>query len=429
VLEQAIAGAASLELHSQSLVDEDADALSAVVGQSAAMQEVKATLRSLSRYSINLLLTGPTGTGKSFLSRLYHSLGPRAARPFVEVPCPNIPATLFESELFGHARGAFTDARSERRGLIVEAHGGTVFLDEITEISARVQAKLLYVSESRQVRPVGSSTPVEVNVQFVSATNRNLAQLVAQGRFRRDLYYRLSGIEVALPPLRDRGDDVLLLAERFVREFAATYRKEVRGWDASTESWMLAYAWPGNVRELRETLRVGLLRARTALIHRGDLRVWAAAEDEGPADLRADTVLRRHLKRVLELAHGNLTRAGALLGWERNKVRREARRLGVPLPRNAQAPEAEDDDDDDEIEPSAECEDSHPLPGEQNGNAERQMRATFPAFGDVTATMSEPGAAAARQVNAEAMAVPEDGAEPEATSEPSPPSGIGEKAV
>jgi two-component system response regulator HydG len=346
------------------------------------------------------------------------------------VPCPNIPATLFESELFGHARGAFTDARSERRGLIVEAHGGTVFLDEITEISARVQAKLLYVSESRQVRPVGSSTPVEVNVQFVSATNRNLARLVAQGRFRRDLYYRLSGIEVALPPLRDRGDDVLLLAERFVREFAATYRKDVRGWDASTESWMLAYAWPGNVRELRETLRVGLLRARTALIHRGDLRVWAAAEDEGPADLRADTVLRRHLKRVLELTHGNLTRAGALLGWERNKVRREARRLGVPLPRNAQAPDADDeDDDDDEIEPSAECEDSHPLPGEQNGNAERQMRATFTAFGDVTATMSEPGAAAASQVNAEAMAVPEDGAEPEATSEPSPPSGIGEKAV
>ena len=137
MLEQAIAGIGAPELHPEAQTHEESDPLGAVLGQSAAMQEVKATLRSLSRYSINLLLTGPTGTGKSLLSRLYHSLGPRAGRPFVEVPCPNIPATLFESELFGHARGAFTDARSERRGLIVEAHGGTVFLDEITEIERK----------------------------------------------------------------------------------------------------------------------------------------------------------------------------------------------------------------------------------------------------------------------------------------------------
>jgi hypothetical protein len=164
-------------------------------------------------------------------------------------------------------------------------------------------------------------------------------------------------------------------------------------------------------------LRVGLLRARTALIQRGDLRVWASVEDEGPADLRADTLLRRHLKRVLELTHGNLTRAGALLGWERNKVRREARRLGVPLPRNAQAADADDGDGDDhdEIEPSAECEDSHPLPGEQNGNVERQMHAAVPAVRGPTGTMSEPGAAAAPLVNAEAMAVSAKGGDPEAT--------------
>lgn len=309
------------------------DPLEQVVGASPAMQEVKCTLRSLAGYSINLLLTGPTGTGKSFLSRHYHSFGPRSGRPFVEVPCPNIPTTLFESELFGHTRGAFTDARSDRRGLIVEAHGGTVFLDEITEISPRVQAKLLYVSESRQVRPVGATGMVEVDVQFVSATNRNLAKLVAQGRFRRDLYYRLSGLELALPPLRDRGEDVLLLAEMFVREFAERYRKDVRGWDGTTESWLLAYSWPGNVRELRETLRIGLLRARSARIQRGDLKVWAVCEEEeGPPDLRADTILRRHLRRVLKVTRGNLTRAGRLLGWERNKVRREAKRLGVPIP-------------------------------------------------------------------------------------------------
>jgi DNA-binding NtrC family response regulator len=257
------------------------DALDKVIGQSPATLEMKATLRSLAAYSINLLLTGPTGTGKSFVSRLYHDLGPRAGRPFVEVPCPNIPATLFESELFGHARGAFTDARTERRGLIVEANGGTVFLDEITEVSPRVQAKLLYVSESRQVRPVGSSAAVDVNVQFVSATNRNLGRLVAQGRFRRDLYYRLSGMELALPRLADRGEDVLLLAESFVKEFAGLYRKDVRGWDASTEAWLLAYSWPGNVRELRETLRIGVLRARSPIITRGDLKVWAVLDGEG----------------------------------------------------------------------------------------------------------------------------------------------------
>ncbi|MFN2433031.1 MAG: sigma 54-interacting transcriptional regulator [Gemmatimonadota bacterium] len=348
----AVAHARTPESHA-----EPADALGRVVGSSAAMQEVKATLRSLSTYGINLLLTGPTGTGKSFLSRLYHSLGPRASRPFVEVPCPNIPASLFESELFGHTRGAFTDARSDRRGLIVEANGGTVFLDEITEISPRVQAKLLYVSESRQVRPVGASGTVEVNVQFVSATNRNLAKLVAQGRFRRDLYYRLSGIEVTLPPLRDRGEDVLLLAETFVREFSGAYHRDVRGWDAATESWFLSYAWPGNVRELRETLRIGVLRARFPRLERADLKVWATDEDEGPADLRADSVLRRHVRRVLEITHGNLTGAGRLLGWERNKVRREARRLGIPLPRSA-GDEAGDASDDDSDEPGA-----HPASG------------------------------------------------------------------
>jgi DNA-binding NtrC family response regulator len=138
-------------------------------------------------------------------------------------------------------------------------------------------------------------------------------------------------MELPLPPLRERGEDVLLLAETFVKEFAESYGKDVRGWDASTESWLLAYTWPGNVRELRETLRIGLLRARSCRIERGDLKVWIMDVDEGPADLRADTVMRHHLRRVLAIARGNLTRAGAMLGWERNKVRREAHRLGVPV--------------------------------------------------------------------------------------------------
>ncbi|MBA2565283.1 MAG: sigma-54-dependent Fis family transcriptional regulator, partial [Gemmatimonadetes bacterium] len=210
-----------------------------------------------------------------------------------------------------------------------------------------------YVSESRQVRPVGSTTPVDVNVQFVSATNRNLAKLVSQGRFRRDLYYRLSGIELTLPSLRDRGEDILLLADAFVREFAATYRKDVRGWDASTEAWLLAYPWPGNIRELRETLRIAVLRARSPVIERADLKVWLSEEDEGPPDLKADTILRRHIRHVLGLTRGNLTRAGRILGWERNKVRREARRLGVPLPRSTEAPGEEVDDEDDEDDPEA----------------------------------------------------------------------------
>jgi DNA-binding NtrC family response regulator len=198
---------------------------------------------------------------------------------------------------------------------------------------------------------VGSSAAVDVNVQFVSATNRNLARLVSQGRFRRDLYYRLSGLELSLPPLRDRGEDVLLLGEAFLKEFAASYRKDVTGWDASTESWLLAYAWPGNVRELRETLRIAILRARSRHIQRGDLKVWASEDEDGPADLRADTVLRRHLRRVLELTRGNLTRAGGLLGWERNKVRREARRLGVPLPRPQAGPEGSEEEDPEELGP------------------------------------------------------------------------------
>jgi DNA-binding NtrC family response regulator len=216
-----------------------------IIGRSPPMQDVFALIRRLSASSVNVLITGESGTGKELVARALHFNSPRAKKPFVAVNCAAIPDTLLESELFGYKRGAFTDARTDRPGMFVEADGGTIFLDEIGDLTPALQAKLLRVLQERELRPLGAARPEKVDVRVLSATNRDLSQRMREGVFREDLFYRLNVIEVMLPPLRDRAEDVLPLAEHFLQEAATRTQKRIRGFTQAALKILLAYPWPG----------------------------------------------------------------------------------------------------------------------------------------------------------------------------------------
>jgi two-component system response regulator HydG len=243
------------------------------------MRRVQELLVKVSGSEAPVLITGETGTGKEVVARAIHRLGARRDGPFVVVDCGAIPHALLESELFGHARGAFTDARVERRGLFLEADGGTLLLDEIGELPLELQPKLLRALQEQRLRPVGSNTELPFDVRVVAATNRDLEALVDEGRFRSDLYYRLNVLPILLPPLRERPDDVALLARAFVREVAARLGRPAPELDADTVSRLRAYSWPGNVRELHSVIE------RALVLHP---RQGLAALDLAPEPVHAD---------------------------------------------------------------------------------------------------------------------------------------------
>jgi len=225
-----------------------------LIGRSAPMQEVHRLIEQAAATSAPVLIHGETGTGKELVARTLHDLSARAVGPFVAVNCAAMPETLLESEIFGHERGAFTDARDRRAGLLPYADGGTVFLDEVGELPLGLQPRLLRALQERVVRPVGSNLEVPFDVRVVAASHRGLRTEVAAGRFRQDLFYRLAVVEVELPPLRERGSDILSLAQLFLRRFARLTGKHVTGLAAATADCLLAYRWPGNVRELQNTI-------------------------------------------------------------------------------------------------------------------------------------------------------------------------------
>src|SRR5262245_5314960 len=225
-----------------------------IIGKSPAMQDVFALIRRLSASAVNVLITGESGTGKELVARALHYNSPRAKKPFVAVNCAAIPDTLLESELFGYKRGAFTDARTDRTGMFVEADGGTIFLDEIGDLTPPLQANLLRVLQKREARPLGAARSEKVDVRVLSATTRALVQRMGEGAFREDLFYRLNVIEVVLPPLRDRAEDVLPLAEHFLQEAAARTAKPIRLFTQGALKVLLQYPWPGNVRELENVV-------------------------------------------------------------------------------------------------------------------------------------------------------------------------------
>jgi len=249
------------------------NSLDNIIGCSPAMEKLKQTIRTVAATASTIVIQGESGTGKELVARAVHACSPRSAEPFVSVNCGAFPETLLESELFGYVKGAFTGAQQNKRGLFEVAHGGTLFLDEISEMSGAMQVKLLRVLQERALRPVGGSQEVPVDVRLIAATNRDLDQLVAENHFREDLYYRLSVIPLRVPPLRDRRDDIPLLANHFLRRYAPAAGKSIARIAAPSLPALAAYEWPGNVRQLENTIERAV-----ALESGNELRVEAPVE-------------------------------------------------------------------------------------------------------------------------------------------------------
>ena len=299
-----------------------------MIGRSPLMLQVFAKIRRVAPHYRTALVTGASGTGKELVAAALHRLSPLANNRFAVCNCSAIVETLFESELFGHVRGAFTGAAQDKVGLFEYANGGTVFLDEIGEISLEMQSKLLRVLENREIQRVGSPAVKKVDVRVIAATNRNLQELIAEKKFREDLYYRLSMVEVELPRLRDRREDLQLLERYFVELFAEQYGKIIRGTTPRAQIVLARYPWPGNIRELKSALGSACMMAESDVVDVRDLperiRVRAAEEkNEGPDDLLPLAELeRRHVRRVLDQVGGNKVQAAKILGINRATVYR-----------------------------------------------------------------------------------------------------------
>jgi DNA-binding NtrC family response regulator len=307
----------------------------AIIGESPAMQEVKSLLAKIaaSRAS-TVLLTGETGTGKDLAAKAIHFNSDRAARAFVNITCSALPEQLLESELFGHERGAFTDARQQKRGLFETADGGTVFLDEIGEMTAGLQSKLLRVLEEKTFKRVGGLADIRVDVRVIAATNRNLEEEVKAGKFREDLFYRLQVMPVTLPPVRERRGDVPLLSSFYIDRFNREFRKRVRGLTPAALKVVEQYQWPGNVRELRNAIERAMLLIDREWLEPEDLtsltRTVAPTQFKLPAEgVNLEDIERQLLVQALERARGNQTQAAQLLGINRDQVRYRMEKFGL----------------------------------------------------------------------------------------------------
>jgi two-component system response regulator HydG len=307
-----------------------------LVGASAAIQEVYASIERIGPTDATVLITGQSGTGKEIVARAIHGQSKRTQAPFVAVDCASIPEALFESELFGHAKGAFTDAKAQRVGLFVQADRGTLFLDEVGDLPPAIQPKLLRALQERRVRPVGGDSEIAVDGRVVAATNRDLDAMVAEREFREDLFYRINVVQLPLPPLRVRAGDVLLLAQHFVDHFARMFGRDIHGITPEAAERLLHYDWPGNVRELRNAVERAVAMSQTYHITVDDLpervRGYRPAPrlDRDPAlDLTLEEVERRHILRVLDAHGGNKLAASQALDIDRKTLYRKLSRYGV----------------------------------------------------------------------------------------------------
>jgi DNA-binding NtrC family response regulator len=311
-----------------------------IVGNSAAMDMLRNLLAKVAGSPAStVLLTGESGTGKDLAAKVLHFNSDRAHKPFMNITCSALPETLMESELFGHERGAFTDARQQKRGLFESADGGTVFLDEIGEMVPALQAKLLRVLEEKSFRRVGGLQDIKVNVRVIAATNRNLEEEVKAGRFRQDLFYRLNVLPITLPPLRQHPEDVRPLLAFYIDSFNREFRKNVKGASAAAMKQLQAYAWPGNIRELRNAVERAMLLANGDWLEPGDfplVTTTAAASDAGfqlPANgVNLESLERSLVLQALERCGGNQTRAATLLGMNRDQIRYRIEKYGFAKP-------------------------------------------------------------------------------------------------
>ena len=286
-----------------------------ILGRSRAMQAVFERVRAVANSEATVFLLGESGTGKELVARAIHQASERRVRPFVPVNCAAIPDTLLESELFGHEKGAFTGAARRHRGLFEEAGGGTLFLDEVADIPLALQAKLLRVLQDKQIRPLGSTREIQLDLRLISATHRDLPGMVSQGTFREDLYYRLAVIPVRLPSLRERPEDIMLLAAHFLARASGALGKAIDGFDEEATSWLVQHRWPGNVRELENMVERAVTLALGAQIRRADLGTeFVPIAPAGTLRPTLAEMMEQYIRQVLDEAKGDKTAAARILG-------------------------------------------------------------------------------------------------------------------
>lgn len=309
-----------------------------IIGDSEQIKKLRHSVDSLARTDLPILILGESGTGKDVAARAIHYASPRQHRPFVPINCAAIAETLLESELFGHEKGAFTDAHAQRAGKFEAAAGGTLFLDEIGDLSAGGQAKLLRVLEEKVVYRVGGTQPIPVDTRIIAATNRDLAEAVRQGKFRKDLFYRLSVVSVELPPLRDRQDDVLVLAEHFLHHFCRQAGRRPLKFSADAKKKLLQHTWPGNIRELRNMLERVAYLCQNDRVEATDLAFLATSLSEStdvyshlPLAEATNAFQINHIKHAIERAGGNMSDAAKLLGLHRPNLYRKMRLLDMDV--------------------------------------------------------------------------------------------------
>jgi two-component system, NtrC family, nitrogen regulation response regulator NtrX len=318
-----------------------------MVGESHVMRRLREQVATAAPTNGRVLIYGENGTGKELVARSVHALSRRRGGPFVEVNCAAIPEELIESELFGHMKGAFTGALSDRRGKFELADGGTLFLDEIGDMSLKTQAKVLRALQEQVVEPVGGTSSVRVDVRVLAATNKDLPAEIRQGRFREDLYFRLNVIPIFVPPLRDRAEDILPLAEHFMHELAREYGRRPKGFDAGAATGLRSYRWPGNVRELRNVIERLMIMVHGDAITPGDLSflegmTGGIPEAEGalvPLHQARDQFEREYILKALASQQGNISRTADVLGVERSNLYRKMRAFGITPARRTEEEE------------------------------------------------------------------------------------------
>ncbi len=308
---------------------------SALKGESPPMQSLKESLVMVAPSEATVLITGESGTGKEVVAQIIHQNSPRKNGPLVQVNCAALPENLLESELFGHEKGAFTGASKRREGRWGAAHGGTIFLDEIAEMSPSTQAKILRALQEGEYSPLGSDKVLKADVRVMAATNRDLAQAVAQGEFREDLYYRLNVVNLHMPPLRERGEDIIALAQDFLIQFNQKNRRDLKGFSPQALERLMAYRWPGNVRELINVVERAVIMAPGPLIEPRDLPLALQEPGENQeVQIRAGLTIREMeralIEKTLEATGGNRTRSAAMLGITRKTLQNKIKEYGLP---------------------------------------------------------------------------------------------------
>lgn len=302
-----------------------------IIGESKAMKEVLDTIHKLADTDANILVLGENGTGKDLVARSLRYFSPRKDSPFVTIDLGTVPEQLFESELFGYEKGAFTDARKAKAGRMEVASGGTLFLDEIGNLSLAMQRKLLTAIEKRQISRLGSTSVIPIDVRLICATNANIREMVTDGSFRQDLLYRINTIEIQIPPLRDRGEDVLLLADYFLQQGVRKYKKQINGLTREAKRKLMSYHWPGNVRELQNTMERAVILSDTPWLKPDNFVLHPQANRKSLLEetLNLEELERKAIERALRKCGGNMTQAAELLGVTRYALYRKVEKWNL----------------------------------------------------------------------------------------------------